>query len=147
MVTEDRTIGGVPCKYNEVDFTMTFVDGPFGDFYFENGIKHKGWLDDTHYYYLETGKKCVDTRTIGGIYYEYDMTADALNKQQGFIDEDGDTFYLINGVKATGWQQIDGEWYYFYKETGVMIVDATVSVGGDEHVFDADGICKDYIPQ
>ena len=144
LVTEDRTIGGVPCAYDESTLKMTFVDGPFGDFYFENGVKKTGWLDATHYYYLETGKKCVDTRTIGGVYYEYDLSADALNKQQGLIDEDGDTFYLVDGVKQGGWQQIDGDWYYFYKETKVMVVNATIKILGVEHTFDADGICQDY---
>ncbi len=156
MVTAAREIGGVPyapvaddCSYGtNVRSTNTgklkAVDGAYGDFYFRNGEKVKGWLDDTHYYYLETGIKCTTSRTIGGVYYEYDTVNDKLSKQQGLIDEDGDVFYLIDGVKAGGWQNIDGEWYYFYKETGVMIIGATVKILGVEHTFDENGVCQDY---
>ena len=144
MVTEDLVIGGVPCAYNATTLKMEFIDGTYGDFYFRNGEKVKGWLDDTHYYYLETGIKCTTSRTIGGVYYEYDTVKDTLSKQQGLIDEDGDVFYLIDGVKAGGWQNIDGEWYYFYKETGVMIIGATVKILGVEHTFDENGVCQDY---
>ena len=159
MVTEAREIGGVPyapkdsrSKYSGVyryyySGKLAAVDGAYGDFYFRKGEKVKGWLDDTHYYYLETGIKCTTSRTIGGIYYEYDTANDTLSKQQGLIDEDGDVFYLIDGVKAGGWQNIDGEWYYFYKETGVMIIGATVKILGVEHTFDENGACKDYNPQ
>ena len=159
MVTEAREIGGVPyapkrTKTNYDGETRYFytgklaaVDGAYRDFYFRNGEKVKGWLDDTHYYYLETGIKCTTSRTIGGVYYEYDTVNDKLSKQQGLIDEDGDVFYLIDGVKAGGWQNIDGEWYYFYKETGVMIIGATVKILGVEHTFDENGACKDYNPQ
>ena len=158
MVTEAREIGGVPyapvydtsAVYDGGEVRNHFlgklkaVDGPYGDYYFQNATMVKGWLDDNHYYYLETGIKCTTSRTIGGIYYEYDAANDMLNKQNGLIEEDGDIFYLIDGEKQGGWQNIDGDWYYFYKESKVMIVGATVSVGGVERVFDENGICTSY---
>ena len=159
MVTEAREIGGVPYvpakttkkngtakRYMNIGKLVGFT-GVYGERHYKKGVMTTGWLDDTHYYYLETGIKCTTSRTIGGVYYEYDTINDVLNKQQGLIDEDGDVFYLIDGVKAGGWQNIDGEWYYFYKETGVMIIDATVKILGVEHTFDENGACKDYNPQ
>lgn len=147
LATEDITIGGAPYAYNEMTLGMDAIDGAYGKFYFIGGEKVKGWLDENHYYYLETGEKCTSTRKIGGIYYEYSPKTDLLTKVQGFIDEAEDTFYLIDGVKATGWQEIDGAMCYFYKETGVMVIDATITILGVPHTFDADGICIDYVAE
>lgn len=38
----------------------------------------------------------------------------------GFVTEDGNTYYYVNGRKKTGWLTLDGKKYYFYKPSGAM---------------------------
>ena len=37
----------------------------------------------------------------------------------GLVELDGNTYYFINGVAATGWQMIGTDWYYFDPATAV----------------------------
>ena len=40
----------------------------------------------------------------------------------GWIEEDGAKYYYnVDGVKMTGWQKIDGSWYYLDPSTGAML--------------------------
>ena len=36
-----------------------------------------------------------------------------------FKEEGGKVYYIKDGKKVTGWQKIDGDWYYFSKEDGM----------------------------
>lgn len=49
-------------------------------------------------------------------------------------------WYAEDNSWATGWKQIDGEWYYFDYETGYMVYDATV-IGG--YYLDSNGVWRD----
>lgn len=40
--------------------------------------------------------------------------------KNGFIDEDGKSYYYINGEKAKGWRKIDGKYYYFNSQKGYL---------------------------
>lgn len=155
LATEDLIIGGKAYYFTAnngyTSGRMKVYTGVRGNYYYTKGVKTGGWVDydgDGNYdayYYLESKEKCTTSRKIGGVYYEYNPKTDTLSKVQGLIDEGDDTFYLIDGVKATGWQEIDGDMCYFYKETGVMVLDATITILGVPHTFDADGICIDYV--
>ncbi len=37
----------------------------------------------------------------------------------GLLEKDGNWYYLINGVEATGWQMIGSDWYYFDTTTKI----------------------------
>ena len=41
-------------------------------------------------------------------------------------DEDGNLFYFDDGELDTGWDKINGEWYYFDPETGVLATSTKV---------------------
>ena len=58
--------------------------------------------------------------------------------EDGWAQEDGQTFYYQNGEKVKGWQTIDGAKYYFKKATGVMVT-GIVSIENQFYFFDADG--------
>ena len=47
----------------------------------------------------------------------------------GLVELDGNTYYFINGVAATGWQMIGIDWYYFDPATTAG-VDGDVKIGG-----------------
>lgn len=40
--------------------------------------------------------------------------------KNGWKDEDGKTYYYKNGIKCTGWQKIEGEYYYFNSVKGFL---------------------------
>ena len=55
--------------------------------------------------------------------------------------------YLINddGIRLTGWQQIENNWYYFepYNENnlGAMIVNKKYKINGYKYTFNKEGVC------
>lgn len=62
--------------------------------------------------------------------------------KNGFIVEKyGDitiTYYYLNGKKITGWQKIEGEWYYF-DDGGIMKCGTWLQEEKDYYYFDHDG--------
>ena len=39
----------------------------------------------------------------------------------GWLLREGKTYFLdADGVMATGWYQVDGNWYYFWPDSGEM---------------------------
>lgn len=42
-------------------------------------------------------------------------------EKDGFVRENGKTYYYKNGVKHTGWLELDGKKYYFTSGEGVMV--------------------------
>lgn len=56
----------------------------------------------------------------------------------GWINENNNWYYIINGTRATSWQKINDYWYYF-DENGIMETDWQ-EVGGIWYYFRPDGI-------
>ncbi len=78
----------------------------------------------------ETGHQefwlCLDCLTIfldegcnTYAYYFADILIDALGGADGWVSEGGNWYYYADGVKQTGWIQVDGSWYYM-NANGVM---------------------------
>lgn len=66
----------------------------------------------------------------------------APTQQDGWVEEDGKSYYYKDGEALTGFQTIDGKKYYFnivhgYKETGWYITSA-----GGRYYFGTDGVVK-----
>lgn len=57
------------------------------------------------------------------------------NLKQGFIVEDDETYYYVNGEKLMGLQEIDGVTYYFSKDNGRMLT-GSCKVDGSWRYFD-----------
>lgn len=58
--------------------------------------------------------------------------------QHGWYQENGNTYYLENGIPLTGLQEIRNDYYYFY-EDGTMAKSTTVEYGDDVLEFDRNG--------
>ena len=95
------------------------VIGPYYYFFNEDGSLYTGWLrENGKLYYLNT----VENSLQGAMF-------------TGWIRRDEKTYFAdSNGEILEGWNQIDGDWYYFYPESGEMAQDTQVdgfSIGSD----------------
>ncbi|MBE6543718.1 MAG: hypothetical protein E7675_04905, partial [Ruminococcaceae bacterium] len=116
-----------------------------------------------YYFYASTSATpyaLKDSGKIGGIEYTYHE--DGYILYNGFVNCDyanaansntaaniqkmnGTTRYYKNGEMQTGWQQINGNWYYFYaigsaNGSGYMCVQSR-TIGGVWYEFTETGVC------
>ena len=116
-----------------------------------------------YYFYASTSATPYALKAdgaIGGITYTY--SEDGYIVYNGFVNCDyaneansntaaniqkknATTRYYVDGEMQTGWQQIDGNWYYFYAigssmGSGYMCVESR-TIGGVYYEFTAEGIC------
>ncbi len=73
--------------------------------------------------YCETCKSVIDWGTkieaTGHKYVDGKCECGAVNTITGLVEEDGNWYYYINGIAASGWQMIGTEWYYFDAATKI----------------------------
>ena len=73
--------------------------------------------------YCDTCKSVIDWGTVvkagGHNYVDGKCECGAVNTVTGLIEENGNWYYYINGVAASGWQMIGTDWYYFDAETKI----------------------------
>lgn len=90
-------------------------------FFFEDGEKVKGWVQDGDtWYYMDSHDGSMTTdgwAEVDGTWYNF---AEDGKMNTGWV-QDGETWYYLKdwGGMATGWQQVDGKWYYL-KDSGAM---------------------------
>ena len=88
-----------------------------------DGSLYTGWLKlNGKTYYLNT----LDNSLQGAMF-------------TGWIKRDEKTYFAdSNGELLEGWNQIDGQWYYFYPETGEMARGTRI----DGFPIDEDGVWR-----
>ena len=112
-----------------------FVKEAGNTYYYINDIAQKGlqFIDGSYYYFstntgiMRTGKYTVTVANSNGMLeknttFNFDVeTGAAIEKPlNGFVKEEGNTYYYINNVAQKGLQLIDGKYYYFSINTGIM---------------------------
>lgn len=99
------------------------VIGPYYFYFNEDGSMYTGWLKEKgKTYYLNT----VENSLQGAMF-------------TGWIRRDEKAYFAdSNGELLEGWNQIDGNWYYFYPGSGEMACNTQV----DGFPIDSDGIWK-----
>lgn len=102
--------GVLACTHDETHlFTGTWTDGKD---YIDGVLKsgEDGWSGEN--YYVD-GAKVKGIYPVEGVYY--DFGEDGVNKgvYTGLFEKDGYNYYAVGGNIVSGWQQVDGEWYYF----------------------------------
>lgn len=97
------------------------IIGSYYYYFNSDGSMYTGWLDlNGQRYYLNT----VDNSLQGAMF-------------TGWIKRDDKTYFAdTNGEIMKGWCQIDGNWYYFYPDTGEMAYSTSV----DGFQLNQDGI-------
>ena len=109
-----------------------FVDLGSGKYYLDaTGAMKTGWIlvDGNWYWAYPSGALASSWQTIGGTRYYFDSQTLAMFKGRHEIDgstyifgdyglvngwfKDGvDWYYCSNGIAVTGWQLVNGTWYY-----------------------------------
>lgn len=59
-----------------------------------------------------------------------------LVAKNGLVKEGENTYYYLNDKKQTGWQEVDGDWYFFRK--GIMMGGFLVDADGKEYFLNYD---------
>ena len=110
-----------------------------GTRYYQNDIYQTGWIyidGNEHYFSMIDGYMLTQSSYIEGKWWGIDSDG---KKASGFLKDTDGVRYYIDGEYITGWQVIDGNKYYFKKESGLMIT-GEATVGGEIFVFSGNGI-------
>lgn len=118
-----------------------------GNYYYyfkSNGVMQKSKfikVDKKNYYFSSNGRRYNGKnklKKISGIYYWFDQNYSA-SVYTGWYKNGKDTMYLSTAGKLyTGYQKIDGDYYYF-TESGKMLMDVIQKVNGSQFYFNKDG--------
>jgi len=110
-------------------FSSQYID--FADAYLLSTEALNGWHEEgkDYYYYVNnepvTGIQLVTDRHDANQlrFYEFDENGKLVSEQgaTGLVTIGEDLYYSVLGVAQTGWQQVDGNNYYFHPDTGKAV--------------------------
>ena len=88
------------------------LNGEVDGIYYVDGEIAQGWIEDCYY---ADGVKLTGIQKIDSVYYSFDENGVSQGKYTGlFYDESSGVYrYSQFGELASGWKQIEGDWYYF----------------------------------
>lgn len=124
----------------EPDLYEGFVTDGEGTRYYDSGVWRTGWqfIDGKQYYFrLETGCMATGVLSIRG--EKYAFREDGTQIRDGFVRDTDGMLYFDGGRHVTGWQEIGGDRYYFFLDSGYMAT-GTVTVSGVTYTFSPDGV-------
>ena len=121
-----------------------WIDGEEGTRYCnESGAMVTGWqeIDGNWYYFvLGSGYRVTDTSwKVDGIDYSFDKNGQVMTTTGWISNEQGARYIGANGLPLTGWQEIDGNWYYFVPGSGFRATNTWWVVDGSFYYFDENG--------
>lgn len=64
-------------------------------------------------YIMKNGSSAKGVLKIGGVTYKFDGEGTCLGKFTGWVKKNGRRVYYSDGVTLEGWQNVDGNWYFF----------------------------------
>lgn len=94
---------------------------------------------DVNFGFVDYTKKIVPRRYPVPGYVPSETPGNANVVKKGWITEDGQTLYYVNGVKATGWKEIDGKYYYF-GTTGYLHKSVLINENGVYRYVNKEGV-------
>ncbi len=131
--------GVLKCACGEL-YNGVYTDGKT----YDDGIAVEGWIGDS---YWADGEKLTGIQIIDGYYYDLgeDGVCPGQTKLTGiFYDETISAWrYALMGELTGGWQQIAGNWHYFWKyNMRAATGEVTLSANGVTYQFDEKGMTK-----
>lgn len=136
-----KAIGGVYYFFDKVNSNMKVGwvnDGGTWYYMAGSGAMQTGWVNDGGTWYYMAGSGAMQTGWVnaGGAWYY--MASNGV-MQTGWINDGGNWYYMAgSGAMMTGWLQQGNTWYYL-TGSGAMAANATISVGGRNYRFAANG--------
>ncbi|WP_226086154.1 hypothetical protein [Mesobacillus sp. S13] len=140
-------------KWYYIDFEGEHVTGWLedgGDWYYldpeANGAMKTGWLKwNGEWYYLNLSSGVMETgfeRIKGKTYYFHEdgvmaMGLTKVGSYRYYFDEDKSN----EGALVTGWEKVNGNWYFFNKSTGAAET-GWEKIGNKWFYFNADGVMQ-----
>ncbi len=137
--TEERPWGGEM-------ITGWYENDPFLQYYFEDGKRAEAcWLeiDGVRYYFTENGIMAAQGMCwIGDECYWFDENGQICTGWQQDIWNSNYWYYFLEDGKkiSTGWQKIDGKWYYFLPDRYYRAFSNEYEIGGKQYRFDKNGV-------
>ena len=115
----------------------------FEDSYTLVNVAKEGWVnEDGGFAYYVDGQRLTGVQCIDGVYYDFGDSGINVGQTKFtglFFDETAGAYrYSHMGVLVSGWQSINGQWYYFDK-TSMNAVSGSVKIGGVTFEFEHDG--------
>lgn len=139
-------------KKGRQDNTIREIDGKLR-LYGSDGLAEEGWntLGETEYYVLADGHIATGFQSIDGKYYMFDENGHRthgfaqtkagtiyLNEKNelvtGWIDYEGERYFLWNGELAKSWKWIHGKLFYFWQDGSLAT--GLVPVGFGTYLID-----------
>ena len=120
--------------------------------FFEDGSYIRYYIDDAYvtgfltidgnkmYFDRDSGNMLKYSRKISGVWYDIEpFTYNRMTlyrvAQNGFFAGEGGIRCYRDGNLLTGWQEVDGNTYYFDASTGLM-ADGSAAIGGKYYAFE-----------
>lgn len=99
---------------------------------------------DVNFGYVDYTQKITPRWNVAADYVASSKPDTSMNDngtviKNGWIEEDGKTYYYVAGDKTTGWKTIDGKTYYFHLKTGAMYQNRVIKVDGEYYYMDETG--------
>ena len=127
--------GKLACVNGGELFNGVYTDGKN---YVDGVVVADGWNSDNSAYYVD-GVKLTGSHIIDGVMNTFDENGTYLPdyKYEGFYEIDNTVMYFISNNYQTGYNKIEGNYYYFHDDG--MAWDGTYTIHGFDCEFD-DGV-------
>lgn len=125
----ELTDGVVKCSVCGQLFT-----GERGGKYYVDGVLANGWYGDSYY---TDGAALTGVQLVDGFYYDFgeDGVCPGRAKYTGFISDETGLRYAKIGVLSSGWNNVDGDVYYFDPANFYAIKDGRHGIDGVPYDF------------
>ena len=114
-------------------------------YYIDDVMVVSAWVevDGKEYYFDANGYMVTTESVIDNAICKFAedgslISRESLDTYSGFVTISGKTYFYENGKRATGWKNIEGNWYYFVPSAGVM-QHSNKTIDGIYYKFNADG--------
>ncbi len=144
-------VDGKSYMFNKNGTWISNPNGWISDFegdwyYFRNGKALTGWqkISSKWYYFGDEDLPIMFANRyeeIDGKYYYFNSSGVWISKPEGWRKSNDEWFYFKNGKPVTGWLQISGKWYLFYKDEGWMIT-GWWDVNNKWYYFNSSGVMQ-----
>ena len=130
------------------------------------GVVQTGWqtINKKKYYFNSNGVMVTGNVKIDNVVYRFDSngvyqgkapagsvvnsststkkSTTTVAKKNGWVKENGKTYYYKNGVKKTGWFKYSEQKTYYFNANGSMVANTWKTINGSRYYFDANGVMK-----